>query len=406
MKHLICTILLLSLTFFLSAQTAVGFVVDEDGEPIPYASVYVKKDPVGGTMTDLDGRYELQLDTLVKNSDEVVFSFIGYRTEIFTISTITSDSVFYITLVEQPIMLEGTVVKAKISKKESRKLKKEALEKFVAQMREDFLKRTVEYPIFSMYNGSQDSRQLIHHEMVGTISEYPINNKNGRDSVSFEVKSIKEYTTDEAKVAYDKFNEITDERLNNKKNKKKKVKLSYTKRNLDEQSLRMHRFLWGGPTSSFIDLLDVTKLTKWDYTMIGDDAVLTYTEKENYMGIVKGELQLHFYVDPIIFRINKIAQSLSGELHIPFGYKLKDDELEFINALQFGHDTLECYRVRHAYVDVLRNVFFHRVDGNVVVREKNLEVKGDIIDTKKKKLNYSAEAKAIVYGSPKITKKD
>ena len=66
MKHLICTILLLSLTFFLSAQTAVGFVVDEDGEPIPYASVYVKKDPVGGTMTDLDGRYELQLDTLVK----------------------------------------------------------------------------------------------------------------------------------------------------------------------------------------------------------------------------------------------------------------------------------------------------------------------------------------------------
>ena len=124
MKHLIYTILLLSLTFFLSAQTAVGFVVDEDGEPIPYASVYVKKDPVGGTMTDLDGRYELQLDTLVKNSDEVVFSFIGYRTEIFTISTITSDSVFYITLVEQPIMLEGAVVKAKISKKESRKLKR------------------------------------------------------------------------------------------------------------------------------------------------------------------------------------------------------------------------------------------------------------------------------------------
>lgn len=409
MKHLIYTILLLLFTFFLSAQTAVGFVVGEDGEPIPYASVYVKKDPVGGTMTDLDGRYELQLDTLIKNSDEVVFSFIGYRTEIFTVSAITSDSVFYITLVEQPIMLEGAVVKAKISKKESRKLKKEALEKFVAQMREDFLKRTVEYPIFSMYNGSQDSRQLIHHEMVGAISEYPISNKKGRDSIAFEVKSIKEYTTDEAKVAYDKFNEITDERLNskkNKKNKKKKVKLSYTKRNLDEQSLRMHRFLWGGPTSSFIDLLDVNKLTKWDYTMIGDDAVLTYTEKENYMGIVKGELQLHFYVDPITFQINKIAQSLSGELHIPFGYKLKDDELEFINALQFGHDTLDRYRVRHAYVDVLRNVFFHRVDGNVVVREKNLEVKGDIIDTKKKKLSYSAEAKAIVYGSPKITKKD
>ena len=92
-------------------------------------------------------------------------------------------------------------------------------------------------------------------------------------------------------------------------------------------------------------------------------------------------------------------------MHIPFGYKLKDDELEFINALQFGHDTLDRYRVRHAYIAVLRNVFFRRTpDGNVVVREKNLEVKGDLIDNKKKKLTYSAEAKVIVSSSPKITK--
>jgi hypothetical protein len=303
-------------------------------------------------------------------------------------------------------MLEGAIVKAKISKKESQKLKREALEKFVEQMREDFPRRTAEYPVFSMYNGSQDSRQLIHHEVVGVISEYPIDNRYGGDSVALVVKSVKEFTTEEAKVAYDMFNEITDDRLNNKKNKKKKVKLYYTKRDLDDQALRMHRFLWGGPTGSLIDMLNIKKPAKWDYTMIGDDAVLTYTEKENYMGIVKGELQLHFYVDPITFQIKKIAQSLSGELHIPFGYKLKEDELEFINALQFGHDTLDRYRVRHAYVDVLRNVFFRRTtEGNVVVREKNLEVKGDIIDTKKKKLTYSAEAKSIVSGTPKIIKK-
>ena len=402
MKYILHILLLFSFPFSLLSQTAKGFVIDEDGEPIPYASVYVKNNPVGGTMTDSDGRYELQLGEAVESTDEVVFSFIGYRTEMFSVAVIMADSLFYVTLVEQPIMLEGATVRAKISKKESRKLKKDALERFVAQMREDFPKRTAEYPVFSMYNGSQDSRQLIHHEVVGTISEYPINNRWGGDSVALIVKSVKEFTTDEAKVAYDVFNELTDERLNGKKNKKKKVKLSYTKRNLDEQSLRMHRFLWGGPTNSFIDMLNINKPAKWDYTMIGDDAVLTYTEKENYMGIVKGELQLHFYIDPVTFQISKIAQSLSGELHIPFGYKLKDEELEFINALQFGHDTLDCYRVRHAYVDVLRNVLFQRVNGNVVIREKNLEVQGDLIDTKKKKLTYSAEAKAIVSGTPKI----
>lgn len=406
MKYFVHILLLFLFPFSLLAQTAIGFVIDEDGEPIPYASVYVKNDPIGGTMTDLDGRYELQFDSFSKGDDEVVFSFIGYRTEIFSISEITSDSVFYVQLVEQPIMLEGATVMAKISRKESVKLKKEALKKFVEQMREDFPKRTAEYPVFSMYNGSQDSRQLIHHEIVGTIFEYPIDNRYGGDSVALVVKSVKEFTTEEAKVAYDKFNEMADDRINSKKNKKKKKnKLSYTKRDLDDQSLRMHRFLWGGPTGSLIDLLNVKKPAKWDYTMIGDDAVLIYTEKENYMGIVKGELQLHFYIDPVTFQINKIAQSLSGELHIPFGYKLKDDELEFINALQFGHDTLDRYRVRHAYVDVLRNVFFRRTkDGNVVVREKNLEVRGDIIDTKRKKLSYSAEAKAIVSGTPKIKK--
>ncbi len=294
-------------------------------------------------------------------------------------------------------------MKAKISRKESRKLKKDALEKFVAQIAIDFPERTAIYPIFSMYNGSQDNRQLMHHEVIGSITEHPIQAKKGGDSISLSVNSVKEYVTDEARVGYELFNEITDDRLNGKKNSKK-YKNIYTKRTLDAQALRMHRFLWGGPTGSIVDMLDVDKTGKWDYTMIGDDAVLTYTEKENYMGIVKGELQLHFYIDPVTFQINKIAQSLYGELHIPFGYKLKDDELEFINALQFGTDTIDRYRVRHAYIEVLRNVFFRRIDGNVVVREKNLEVRGDLIDNKKKKLSYSAEAKVIVSGAPNITK--
>lgn len=409
MKLKFFTFILLFLLFTSSsiAQNIKGTVIDEDGDPIAYASVYVRTNPIGGTMTDLDGNYVLQIDSTSILEDELIFSFIGYRTEEFPIQSVINDSVLNVTLVEQPIMLEGAIVKAKISRKESRKLKREALEKFVNQMAEDFPKRTAEYPIFSMYNGFQDDNQLIHHEVVGTIFESPQENRRGGDSIALVVKSVKEFTTEEAKVGYDKFNEIADERLNHpKKKKKKKNKLTYTKRDLDDQALRMHRFLWGGLTGSLIDMLDVKKTAKWDYTMIGDNAVLTYTEKENYLGIVKGELQLHFYVDPVTFQINKIAQSLYGELHIPFGYKLKEEELDFVNALQFGHDTIDRYRVRHAYVDVLRNVFFHRVDGNVVIREKNLEVKGDIIDTKKKKLTYSAEAKSIVSGSPKIKNKE
>lgn len=396
-------LILLLFTLQLSAQNITGYVLSEDGDPIPYASVYVKTNPQLGTMTDSLGYYSIFLDQSTDNSDNLIISFIGYRTEEVLISSISSTQPLYTTLIEQPIMLEGATVKAKISRKESRKFKKDALEKFVAQIAIDFPERTAIYPIFSMYNGSQDNRQLMHHEVIGSITEHPIQAKKGGDSISLSVKSVKEYVTDEARAGYELFNEITDDRLNGKKNSKK-YKNIYTKRTLDAQALRMHRFLWGGPTGSIVDMLDVDKTGKWDYTMIGDDAVLTYTEKENYMGIVKGELQLHFYIDPVTFQINKIAQSLYGELHIPFGYKLKDDELEFINALQFGTDTIDRYRVRHAYIEVLRNVFFRRIDGNVVVREKNLEVRGDLIDNKKKKLSYSAEAKVIVSGAPNITK--
>ena len=117
-------ILLLFLSLPIVAQNAVGTVIDEDGDPIPYASVYVKNDPIGGTMTDMDGRYNLKIDSLIALDGEVIFSFIGYRTEEIPVASIILDSNFIVTLVEQPIMLEGAVVNAKISRKESIKLKK------------------------------------------------------------------------------------------------------------------------------------------------------------------------------------------------------------------------------------------------------------------------------------------
>ena len=62
MKQLLYILLFFLFPFSFSAKNAIGFVIDEDGEPIPYASVYVKNNPIGGTMTDLEGRYELKLD--------------------------------------------------------------------------------------------------------------------------------------------------------------------------------------------------------------------------------------------------------------------------------------------------------------------------------------------------------
>jgi hypothetical protein len=254
--------LLLFIPTFLFADIISGYVLGEDGDPIPYASVYVKTNPQLGTMTDSLGYYSININPSTDYSDHLIISFIGYRTEELSIASLQASQPYQTILVEQPIMLEGATVKAKISRKESRKIKKDALAKFIAQMRADFPERTAVYPIFSMYNGSQDTRQLMHHEVIGTITEYPIKTHHGIDSISLSVSSVKEYSTEEIKAGSELFNDITDDRLNTPKNKKK-YKQIYTKRNFNDQALRMHRFLWGGPTTSFIDMLNIDKPNKY-----------------------------------------------------------------------------------------------------------------------------------------------
>ena len=76
--------------------------------------------------------------------------------------------------------------------------------------------------------------------------------------------------------------------------------------------------------------------------------------------------------------------------------------MQLINTLQIGVDTLDKYKVRHLYGDVKRNVIFQNVDGKMFIKEKNLKVKGTIIDNKKRRLNYNADAKVNVVGTPII----
>ena len=80
---------------------------------------------------------------------------------------------------------------------------------------------------------------------------------------------------------------------NAKKNRRKKGNVPATlfeKRELDEQMLKMHRYLWGGYTGSIVGLLNVNKLSMWDYTTVGDQNILTYTDKRNFIGIAKMKL--------------------------------------------------------------------------------------------------------------------
>ena len=71
-------VLLLSpLETLAQGQTVKGTVLDENGEPIIGATILVAGEKGGGTITDLDGNYEIQ----VPADSKITVSYLGYITQ-------------------------------------------------------------------------------------------------------------------------------------------------------------------------------------------------------------------------------------------------------------------------------------------------------------------------------------
>ena len=82
-----------------------GTVLDEDGFPVPGAAV-IESGTSNGTTADLDGKFSL---TVSDASASVTFSSLGYDSVTLPVGTRT---IFNVTLREEAVALEGTVVTA------------------------------------------------------------------------------------------------------------------------------------------------------------------------------------------------------------------------------------------------------------------------------------------------------
>lgn len=80
-----------------------GKVTDEDGQPIPGVTVKVKDSTIG-TITDIDGKYQLSLPS---GTDILVFSFVGMKTQEVSVAGRTSIDV---TMLSEAIGLDEVVV--------------------------------------------------------------------------------------------------------------------------------------------------------------------------------------------------------------------------------------------------------------------------------------------------------
>lgn len=374
------------------ADVVRGHVIDESGVPVPYATVFQKSNPAGGVATDDDGMFEINVTR--GRGEILIISFISYKTVELEIDKIKPDVAIRVTLKEQPILLDEASVNAMVSKKEMKKITKNVLSRFYERLKVDFPKQTNKYEVVSVYSGKNADRQLMRHRIVGTITEYPKRRKNYQDSIRLDISDVQQYVADEVVKGYVLLNDMADKRMNTKKAKKKGI--GYNKTPLDEQSRKMHRFLWGGESCFIVDRIDIEKPRRWQYTMLDGQAVLIYSESWNYL-VAKATMKVYFYIDPATCSLLKMTQCFDGELHIPFGYKLDGDELDFVNALQLPDETIEKYRVRHVYTSVKRNVIFNGIDAEKRhAVEKNADVSVKMLSSKKEELRYSAKSKIVV----------
>ena len=146
-----------TLVFILAlVSTFIGRVVDQNGEPIPYATVYPEIAPEWGTATNNDGFFRFEAN-LTKDS-RIIVSCIGYEKKTvlaeqlllngealnsaaLNSEALNSEALNYavITLTEQPIALEETVVAAKKSKQRNkRKQMAELLHAVYVKLEEQF----------------------------------------------------------------------------------------------------------------------------------------------------------------------------------------------------------------------------------------------------------------------------
>ncbi|WP_430814819.1 SusC/RagA family TonB-linked outer membrane protein [Carboxylicivirga sp. RSCT41] len=104
MKRILFSLFLLcSLVMYGQAQkTITGTVIDDQNVPLPGVNVVPKSNPSQGTITDIDGKYSLE----VSESETLQFSFIGMQSQEFSVA---GQSIINVTMLPDYIGLDEVV---------------------------------------------------------------------------------------------------------------------------------------------------------------------------------------------------------------------------------------------------------------------------------------------------------
>ncbi|MCR4664353.1 MAG: carboxypeptidase-like regulatory domain-containing protein [Paludibacteraceae bacterium] len=362
--------------------TYMGRVRDTEGRAISFATVYPIAQPEAGTATNDSGVFVFSCN--LPGESEVVISFIGYEKQTVPLSTFAKDTTT-ITLIEQPIKLEETVVSAKKTKhKNKRKEMAYLLHQVYMQMEADFSDDPFESRIVSDVKMDSQGEAWGMEQMIARMVTLPEQAKKGKDSVQLQGQFCKRYFDPAIR-------QLADTILASGELDKKTRRFAAAV----DSGVTVHRALWAVANARY-DLKEATKdLRHWEVKNENDgETVLTHTDKKDFLGIYKMVFSKHFILDSETLSIKKYSQQLEVWVNIPFGMKLKGEQLQLLNLLNMGEEKIEKFRLKKMHSVIQLNCIYQRTDGHLYPLEKNLYVDGTLTSSKKMQMEIPVSIRA------------
>ena len=364
------------------AITYEGRVVDTHGRAIPYATVYPETQPELGTATNNDGHFSF--NAILTDESTIIISFIGYEKKSVKARFLTNnDSIPTIIIEEQPIALEETVVAAKASKQRNKRKQMAALLHSVyKQIEADFPNEASQYKVVSDVRMQSTGETWGMEQMIANIVVLPEEGKEGRDSLQFQGLTCKRFFGAQKRAQADSIlagNSI--ERLE----KKSKEKIMRKAINAVDSGVVVHRTLFGMGNMRYDFEQAMGDLRNWKVSNESEgETVLTHTQKINkYLGCFKMTISRHYIVDSYTYAVRRFSEHMEVRITIPFGVKLNQDQLLFLNLLNMEDEQIEKFRLRKMRGKVDFNTIYQRRNGHVYPMEKNMVARMFVIGSKK-----------------------
>ena len=348
-------------------------------QPVSFATVYLLNNPVIGTASGSDGTFTINTDMSV--DETVVVSFIGYEKAETTLAALGEGD---IVLREQPIALQEMVITAPLVKQRNKRQRMaKLLDMVYEQMQQDFPDVPVRYKIVSdvRMNISDtfepgNPEQFVTwgmEQMIASVVNIPGLGKDGNDSVQFIGEHCKRFFQQHIR-------ERADDILESDKIDKRLRDMATEM----DSGVVVHVGLWFVGNIKYDFEKSMKDIRHWVVSNESDDeTVLTHTEKKNYLGLFKYEYKRHYILDSHTLSVRRFSEELDMAVNIPFGYKLKEEELALLNLLNISEKKIEQFRLRKSDARITLNTIYQRIDGRICIKEKNLVSVANIVGTKK-----------------------